>query len=107
LKTKAEKLIGYDTYFDISPLTGTPLSEEEHSEIYSSLMKIQDQLYAELEETLEGHNSKLDELNQTLDGKMDQLNASSENRDGNQQLFKTSESKGQSQNQANDTSDDA
>ena len=27
LKQKAEKLLGYNTYFDLSPLTGTPLTE--------------------------------------------------------------------------------
>ena len=40
LKVKAEKLIGYDTYFDLSPLTGAPLSEEEQPELYAHLMKI-------------------------------------------------------------------
>ena len=32
LKTKAESFIGYETYFGLSPLTGSPLSEEEHPE---------------------------------------------------------------------------
>lgn len=29
LKKKAEKLLGYNTYFDLSPLTGQPLLEED------------------------------------------------------------------------------
>ena len=28
LKQKAEKLLGYDTYFDLSPLSGSPLTED-------------------------------------------------------------------------------
>lgn len=40
LKRKAEALLGYETYFDCSPLTGCPLIEEEQPELYARLMVI-------------------------------------------------------------------
>lgn len=40
LKQKAEKLLGYNTYFDLSPLTGAPLTEENNPELYAELMRI-------------------------------------------------------------------
>ena len=40
LKQKAEKLLGYDTYFDLSPFTGAPLTEESQPELYQRLMQI-------------------------------------------------------------------
>lgn len=40
LMEKAQKLLGNDNYFDCSPLTGSPLSEEEQPELFSRLMGI-------------------------------------------------------------------
>ena len=40
LKIKACKLLGYNTYFDLSPLTGVPLTEENNPELYAELMRI-------------------------------------------------------------------
>lgn len=40
MKQKAEEYIGYEMYFDMSPLTGTPLIAEEHPLIYKHLMKL-------------------------------------------------------------------
>ena len=68
LKIKAEKLLGYDVYFDLSPLTGAPLTEEENPELYSHLMKIQRDLNTELDEALKSHNIKLEQLNYVLEG---------------------------------------
>ena len=68
LKIKAEKLLGYDVYFDLSPLTGAPLTEEENPELYSHLMKIQRDLNNELDEALKSHNIKLEQLNYVLEG---------------------------------------
>ena len=70
LKTKAESFIGYETYFGLSPLTGSPLSEEEHPEHFTHLMKIQNQLNQDLDATLSSHNYKLNQFNEVLEGRI-------------------------------------
>ena len=57
---KAEKLLGSDTYFDCSPLTGSPISEEEQPELYARLMQIQAKITSELDENLAKHNVRID-----------------------------------------------
>jgi len=60
LKIKAEKLLGYDSYFAFSPLIGSPLTESEHPELYAKLMQIQIKLTSTLDENLAKHNVKID-----------------------------------------------
>ena len=40
LKETAEQLLGPDTYYDCSALTGTPLTMDEQPEIYARLLEI-------------------------------------------------------------------
>lgn len=73
LKKKAEALLGYDTYFDLSPLTGQPLSEESHPHLYNKLLKVQAKIAGQLDTSLEKHNIKIETLKQTLEGTPDEL----------------------------------
>lgn len=52
-------MLGYNTYFDLSPLTGQPLLEEDQPELYAKLMEIQKRIASELEDSLALHNRKL------------------------------------------------
>ena len=62
MKHKAEKLLGYETYFDLSPLTGQPLTIEDQPELFSKLMQIQKKLTSDLDESLARHNKKIDQF---------------------------------------------
>jgi len=66
LKQKAEKLLGYNTYFDLSPLTGTPLTKEDQPELYAELMRIQKKIASELDESLAKHNFKISQFEDDL-----------------------------------------
>ena len=63
---KAEKLLGYELYFDCSPLTGSPLLEEEHPELYAQLMQVQGRITSELDGNLAKHNVQLDRYEEDL-----------------------------------------
>ena len=67
LKQKAQKLLGHDTYFDCSPLTGSALEEEEQPELFACLMKIQAKITTDLDENLAKHNYKIDQIEQEID----------------------------------------
>ena len=60
LKSKAEKLLGYETYFAFAPLTGSPLQEEMFPELYNKLMTIQNKIVSDLDVNLAKHNVKID-----------------------------------------------
>ena len=62
LKMKAEKLLGYEVYFDLSPLTGQPLSEEEHPQLYAHLMKIQSSINRQLDDSMAKHGKKIEQI---------------------------------------------
>ena len=66
LQEKAEKLLGSDTYFDCSPLTGSPISEEEQPELYARLMQIQAKITQNLDENLAKHNVKIDQFEEDI-----------------------------------------
>ena len=66
LKPKAEKLLGLDLYFKCSPLTGAPLDEEEHPELYGRLMEIQAKITSDLDENLAKHNVKIDQFEEDI-----------------------------------------
>ena len=66
LQAKAEKLLGSDTYFDCSPLTGSPISEEEQPELYARLMQIQAKITQNLDENLAKHNVKIDQFEEDI-----------------------------------------
>ena len=59
LKQKAEKLLGYPTYFALSSLTGTPVTEANQPELYQKLMEIQQKITTGLDVSLAEHNVKL------------------------------------------------
>lgn len=59
LKQKAEKMLGYPTYFALSSLTGTPVTEDNQPELYQKLMEIQQKITTGLDVTLAEHNVKL------------------------------------------------
>ena len=66
LKEKAEKLLGSDTYFDCSPLTGSPITEDEQPELYARLMKIQKKITSDLDENLAQHHVQLDQFEEDI-----------------------------------------
>ena len=66
LKETAEKLLGPDTYFDCSALTGTPLTQDEQPEIYARLLEIQNNLCCDLDQNLEKHNVKIDKFEEDI-----------------------------------------
>ena len=76
LKPKAEKLLGYDTYFDCSPLTGSILTEQEQPELYARLMKVQEQITCDLGEQLAKHNVKIEQIQEDIDSNIDTAAAS-------------------------------
>ena len=62
LKQKAMKLLGYDFYFELSALVGTPLTEEKHPLQYDKIMAIQKKLSTELDAVLKSHDIKLEKI---------------------------------------------
>ena len=68
LKPKAEKLLGQDTYFDCSPLTGSPLVESEQPELYARLMQVQAKITTGLDEDLAKHNVQIDQFEDNISG---------------------------------------
>lgn len=60
LKSKAEKLLGYETYFNFAPLTGSPLQENMFPELYAKLTQIQNKILSDLDVNLAKHNVKID-----------------------------------------------
>ena len=68
MKKKAEKLLGYEFYFKLSPLTGKELTPKEHPEEFAELMKVQQTINAGLDETLRRHGLKIDEIERQLTG---------------------------------------
>ncbi len=66
LKAKAVKLLGHDTYYACSPLTGSPLTEEENPEMYQKLMQIQTKISNELDGNLAKHNVRIDQFEDNI-----------------------------------------
>lgn len=52
-------MLGYNTYFDLSPLTGQPLLEEDQPELYAKLLEIQKKIEIELEDSLALHSRRV------------------------------------------------
>lgn len=63
-------MLGYNTYYDLSPLTGGPLTEELDPALYSKLMAIQKKISNELDASLAKHNIKLNEYEEDLSNNM-------------------------------------
>ena len=62
LKQKAMKLLGYDFYFELSSLVGTPLTEDKHPTQYNKIVELQNKLSAELDTVLKSHDIKLEKI---------------------------------------------
>ena len=56
------KLLGYDFYFELSGLVGTPLTEDKHPLQYEKIVAMQKKLSAELDTVLKSHDIKLEKI---------------------------------------------
>ncbi len=66
LKAKAIKLLGHDTYYACSPLTGSPLTEDENPELFEKLMQIQTKISNDLDGNLAKHNVRIDQFEDNI-----------------------------------------
>ena len=60
-------MLGQDTYFDCSPLTGAALSEEEQPELFARLMQIQTNITAGLDKDVYKHYVKVAENSEEIE----------------------------------------
>lgn len=67
LKSKAEKLLGHETYYECaSQSPGFALTEEEQPVLYAKLMSIQKKITSELDENLAKHNVRIDQFEEDI-----------------------------------------
>ena len=62
LEEKAQNLLGQETYFQCSPLTGAAVTEEEQPELFARLMEIQNSITSDLDVKIQKHYAKIDEI---------------------------------------------
>ena len=68
LKQRAQQLLGYEFYYELSNYVGSPLSEEHHPEQYTKIMAIQKKLSTELDAVLKSHDIKLEQMHDPSQG---------------------------------------
>ena len=55
-------MLGRETYFQCSPLTGAAVTEEEQPELFARLMEIQNSITSDLDAKLYKHYAKIDKI---------------------------------------------